>query len=171
MQKGLVIWFTGLSGAGKTTIATEVEKLLSKQGLRVCMLDGDVLRQGINSDLGFSDEDRNENVRRAAEIAKLFCDKEFIVLVSFISPFAAMRERAGQIIGRHRFIEVYVKADINVCRERDPKNLYKKNIAQFTGISSAYEVPKKPDLILDTQLLSIEESANLVFEKIRNQYA
>jgi adenylyl-sulfate kinase len=166
-QKGLVVWFTGLSGAGKSTISAEVESLLFGQGLKTCLLDGDNLRHGINSDLGFSDEDRNENIRRVSEIARLFCDAAIITLVSFISPFAAMREKARQLIGTHRFMEVYVRADIRVCMERDPKNLYKKNIDKFTGISSVYEAPENPDLTLDTEILTVEESAALVLEKIR----
>jgi len=165
-QKGLAVWFTGLSGAGKSTIAAEVEDLLFKQGLKTCLLDGDNIRHGINSDLGFSDEDRNENIRRISEVAKLFCDAAIITLVSFISPFAIMREKAKQLIGSHRFIEVYVQADIRVCMERDPKNLYKKNIDKFTGISSVYEAPENPDLVLNTELLTVGESAELVLEKI-----
>jgi adenylylsulfate kinase len=168
-QKGLVVWFTGLSGSGKSAIAVETENLLAERGLKSYLLDGDNMRHEINSDLGFSDEDRNENIRRVSEIAKLFCDAAVIALVSFISPFAAMREKARLLIGSNRFIEVYVQADINVCIERDPKNLYKKDIAQFTGISSVYEPPENPDLILNTELLAIEESANLVLEKI-NEY-
>jgi len=167
-QEGLVIWFTGLSGAGKSTIAAEVGRRLHEQGIKTYLLDGDNIRQGINSDLGFSDADRNENIRRIAEIANLFCDACVVTLVSFISPFTKMREKARQLIGKDRFIEVYVKADIATCMERDPKGLYSKDIDQFTGVGSAYEAPECPDITLDTEKLSVSEAAAHVVEKINN---
>jgi len=166
MSEGLVVWFTGLSGAGKSTISAEVARLLQERSVKTYLLDGDDLRKGINSDLGFSDADRNENIRRVSEIAKLFCEADFVTLVSVISPFSEMREKAKLLIGTQRFILVYVKATIEVCRERDPKGLYKKSIKQFTGIDSAYQPPENPDIILDTEKLSIEEAAELVVKMI-----
>jgi len=171
MSKGLVVWFTGLSGAGKSTISAEVARLLQERNVKTYLLDGDDLRKGINSDLGFSDADRNENIRRVSEIAKLFCEAGFVTLVSVISPFSEMREKAKLLIGAQRFILVYVKATIEVCRKRDPKGLYKKEIKQFTGIDSAYQVPENPDIILDTEKLSIEESAKLVSKIIEGHHA
>lgn len=169
-QKGIVVWFTGLSGAGKSTIAIEVEKYLNENNKAVYLLDGDNLRHGINSDLGFTDSDRNENIRRIIEISLLFKDAGIITLVSVISPFEEMRKLAKQKIGDKNFIEVYVKADINICRERDPKGLYKKNINNFTGVTSSYEIPLNPDIILDTEKLSVEKCKEqiikLIFERI-----
>lgn len=169
-QKGIVVWFTGLSGAGKSTIAIEVEKYLNENNKAVYLLDGDNLRHGINSDLGFTDNDRNENIRRIIEISLLFKDAGIITLVSVISPFEEMRKLAKQKIGDKNFIEVYVKADINICRERDPKGLYKKNINNFTGVTSNYEIPLNPDIILDTEKLSVEKCKEqiikLIFERI-----
>jgi len=168
-QRGLVVWLTGLSGSGKSTIAAEAERRLHEQGIKTYLLDGDNLRQGINSDLGFSDADRDENIRRISEIANLFCDACMVTLVSVISPFTEMREKARSLIGKDSFIEVYVKADIATCMKRDPKGLYSKNIDQFTGVSSAYEAPENPDLMLDTEKLSVNEAAAQVVEKI-NQW-
>jgi adenylyl-sulfate kinase len=168
-QKGLAVWFTGLSGAGKSTIAIEVERLLYERNIKAYLLDGDNMRHGINSDLGFSDADRDENIRRVSEIAKLFCDAGFITLVSFISPFFIMRENAKRLIGAQRFIEVYVKADIEVCMKRDPKGLYRKNINQFTGIDSAYQPPINPDIVLDTERLSADEAAEFTVKAINEK--
>ncbi len=165
-QKGKVIWFTGLSGAGKSTIATEVEKYLNQNNYAVYLLDGDNIRHGINKDLGFEEKDRNENIRRITEIAKLFQDAGLIVLVSFITPFEEMRKSAKEIIGKENLIEVYVKASLETCMKRDPKGLYKKNIKNFTGISSPYEIPKNPNLILDTENESVEECSKKVMQKI-----
>lgn len=165
-QKGLVVWFTGLSGSGKTTIAMELEKKLNQDGRAVYLLDGDNIRHGINSDLGFSDADRNENIRRIAEIAALFQDAGVITLVSFISPFQEMRDFAKQKAGSDNFMEVYISADLKTCSDRDPKGLYKKQINNFTGISSPYEIPENPALIVDTQMQSIEESVAAVYELI-----
>jgi adenylylsulfate kinase len=169
-QRGLVVWFTGLSGSGKSTIAVEVERILTSEGKTVYLLDGDNLRHGLNSDLGFSAEDRNENIRRVTEVAVLFKDAGIITLVSFISPFHRMRELAREKIGRDNFIEIYVKADLETCRKRDPKGLYLKAqsgmIEKFTGVTDVYEEPEKPDLIVDTALLSIAESTGKVLETI-----
>jgi adenylylsulfate kinase len=172
IQNGLVIWFTGLSGSGKSTIASEVEKELVARKKAVYWLDGDSLRCGLNSDLGFSEQDRNENIRRFAEVAALFKDAGIIVLVSAISPFQEMRDFARIKAGGSGLIEVYVKADINTCEKRDPKGLYMKarsgEIMNFTGISSPYEEPENPDLVIDTDVLSIEESVKLVLKHIAN---
>jgi adenylylsulfate kinase len=172
IQNGLVIWFTGLSGSGKSTIASEVEKELVARKKAVYWLDGDSLRCGLNSDLGFSEQDRKENIRRLAEVAALFKDAGIIVLVSAISPFQEMRDFARIKAGGSGLIEVYVKADITTCEKRDPKGLYMKartgEIMNFTGISSPYEEPENPDLVIDTDVLSIEESVKLVLKHIAN---
>lgn len=156
-DNGLVVWMTGLSGAGKTTIAQEVESILIKQGIPSYVLDGDELRRGLNKDLGFTAENRTENMRRTMEVANLFRKAGNVVLVSLISPFEESRQAARNLIG-DRFIEVYVKASLETCQARDPKKLYKKandgGIKNFTGIDGSYEVPKHPDLVLDTETWS-----------------
>lgn len=165
-----MIWFTGLSGSGKSTIAAEVEKELVARKKAVYWLDGDALRIGLNSDLGFSELDRRENIRRIAEVAALFKDAGIIVLVSAISPAREMRDFAKSKAGGSGFIEVYVKADIHTCERRDPNGLYKRaragEIRNFTGISAPYEEPVTPDLVLDTDILSITESVKLVLTQI-----
>lgn len=165
-QTGMVVWFTGLSGSGKSTIAVAVEKELNRMGKAVYLLDGDNIRTGINSDLGFSDEDRNENIRRIGEIAALFKDAGIITLVSFISPFAHMRNFARKRVGDEYFLEIYIKASLEACRKRDPKGLYQKEINHFTGISSLYEEPKCPELVLDTENCSLEECTGAVIDEI-----
>jgi len=169
-QKGLVVWFTGLSGSGKSTISAEVEYELFKRGKAAYRLDGDNIRHGLNSDLGFSEEHRNENIRRITEAAALFKDAGIITLVSVISPYRRMREFARERIGRDSFVEVYVKADIETCISRDPKGLYKKaangEISNFTGISSVYEEPQNPEIILDTGILSVKDSSGLIINYI-----
>jgi len=157
---GKVIWFTGLSGAGKTTLANEFQLFLKSKGLNTRILDGDDLRKGLNQGLGFSDNDRSENIRRAAEVAKLFLDSNFIVLCSFITPKNEMRNMAKSIIGEGNYIEVFVDCSIEECERRDVKGLYKKvreeKISDFTGISSDFDIQHNPDLILNT------ESNNLI---------
>lgn len=152
-HKGKVIWFTGLSGSGKSTIANALEVELHKQGKHTYLLDGDNIRQGLNKDLGFTDADRVENIRRIAEVAKLMMDAGLIVMTAFISPFKREREMARQLIGEENFIEVFVDTPIEVCEERDPKGLYKKaregKLPNFSGISSPYEVPENPDIIIN----------------------
>ncbi len=165
-QKGIVVWFTGLSGSGKSTVAVELEHMLNNEGRAVYRLDGDNIRCGINSDLGFSDEDRNENIRRISEIAALFQDAGVITLVSFISPFRAMRQFARERAGEGNFIEVYVNTDFETCRQRDPKGLYKKQIKQFTGKDSVYEEPLNPEIILDTVDHTPYECARQIYERI-----
>lgn len=165
-QPGLVVWFTGLSGSGKSTIAVELEKMLNDDGRAVYLLDGDNIRHGINADLGFSDTDRNENIRRISEIAALFQDAGLITLVSFISPFRSMREFARERAGAENFIEVYVSTDYETCCQRDPKGLYQKNIKNFTGKDSTYEEPLHPEIVLDTVGTTPEECAKIIYKEI-----
>ena len=170
-QLGQVIWFTGLSGSGKSTLAVNLEKELIKQGKAVYRLDGDNIRSGLNKDLGFSGEDRDENIRRVAEVARLFKKTGIITLVSFISPYEEKREYASEVIGDKYFSLVYVKAALETCAERDPKGLYEKakkgEIEDFTGISAPYEEPKNPDLVIDTDKLPVEESIEKLLEIIK----
>lgn len=169
-QKPCVIWFTGLSGAGKSTIANALETLLVEEGRHTFLLDGDNLRLGLNRDLGFSREDRSENIRRSAEVAKLMADAGLIVIVACISPFEAERAMAKQVVSDHEFIEVFVDTPIEVCISRDPKGLYKKalsgDIKDFTGLGSPYEVPKRPDVVLTTAVSESYELALRVQEAI-----
>ncbi len=169
-QKSVVIWLTGLSGAGKTTLATGLERTLFNKGFLTKTLDGDQLRSGINSNLGFTDQDRQENIRRVAEISRLFVECGVICIDSFISPTAVMRQTARQIIGNDNFIEIYLKASLEVCEQRDPKGLYKSarkgEIRNFTGIGSPYEVPLNPELVIDTDKYSIEESLEICLNTI-----
>ena len=168
-RRGLVVWMTGLSGAGKTTIAQEVERRLCEEGIAAYLLDGDKLRRGLCGDLGFSDGDRTENIRRAAEVAGLFCDAGLVTLCTFISPFAAGRAEARRIADG-RFLEVWVKASLESCRRRDPKKLYHKalegKLRSFTGIDSPYEEPTTPELVLDTDLLGEEECVDRLTDAI-----
>jgi adenylylsulfate kinase len=161
-QKGVVLWLYGLSGSGKSTIANEVERVLHGEGHMTVILDGDNLRTGLNSNLGFSDDDRTENVRRVAETAKLLAGQGIIVLVSVITPLRRHRAAAREIIGPD-FHEIYVKADFDTCAERDPKGLYAKakegKIEQFTGKDSGFEEPEDPALLLDTQARSVDQCA------------
>ncbi len=172
-QIGQVLWFTGLSGSGKSTIAVEVERALLSEGKAVYRLDGDNIRHGLNSDLGFSTEGRKENIRRIAEVAALFKDAGLIVLVSFISPYKESREFARTKVGKEFFKEIFVKVDLEICIERDPKGLYKKALAGeikgFTGVSAPYQIPEKPDLILNTGEMSVEESVNKVLSLIKSE--
>ena len=160
-HEGAVLWLTGLSGSGKSTLARRLEKQLFAAGCQTMLLDGDLLRHGLNGDLGFSDRDRSENIRRAAEVARLFFEAGHIVLCTFISPFAKDRAFARSLIPTGRFIEVFVKCDLNVCQRRDPNGLYKKALAgqikEFTGISSPYESPETPELVVETDLQSVDE--------------
>jgi bifunctional enzyme CysN/CysC len=159
-HQGKVIWFTGLSGSGKSTIANALEKVLHAQGRRTYILDGDNVRQGLNKDLGFTDADRVENIRRVAEVAKLMMDAGLIVMTAFISPFRAERQMARELIGADNFIEVFVDTPLAVCEQRDPKGLYKKarsgQLPNMTGINSPYEAPINPELIVDTAQRGVE---------------
>lgn len=167
-QKGIVLWFTGLSGAGKSTIAIELERELISRGRLTYRLDGDNIRDGLNSDLGFLLDDRTENIRRISEAAKLFKDSGMITLVSFISPLRNMREMAKSIIGEESFIEIYVKAPLATCIKRDTKGLYQKaiegKIKNFTGISSPYEEPDCPEIILETDNYSVGDCVEAVLD-------
>ena len=171
-QIGQVLWFTGISGSGKSTIAVEVEKALTEQGKIVYRLDGDNIRHGLNNDLGFSTDDRQENIRRIAEVAALFKDAGIITLVSFISPYRESREFARSCVGKEYFKEIYVKADLETCAARDPKGLYKKaltgEIKDLTGISAPYEEPEKPELVLDTSNKCLVECVARVLKLIIN---
>lgn len=169
-QHSVMIWFTGLSGSGKSTIAIALERELQKRGLLCRILDGDNIRSGINNNLGFSAEDRVENIRRIAEIGKLFVDTGIITLAAFISPNNDIREMAANIIGKEDFMEIYVSTPIEECECRDVKGLYAKarkgEIKNFTGISAPFEAPEHPALSLDTSKLSVEESVNKLLDLI-----
>lgn len=155
------IWFTGLSGAGKSTLAFELEQRLLTKGLKSVVLDGDNVRHGLNRDLGFSARDRMENIRRVAEVCKLFNDSDIIAISSFITPYAATREMARSILGTNQFLEIYLSTELAVCERRDPKGLYRKArtglISGFTGIDDPYEPPTDPTLKLDTAILTVDE--------------
>ncbi|MFT4862405.1 MAG: bifunctional enzyme CysN/CysC [Pseudohongiellaceae bacterium] len=165
-QTPKIIWLTGLSGSGKSTIANVIEKKLLAQGKHTYLLDGDNVRQGINKDLGFTDEDRVENIRRISEISKLMLDAGLIVITSFISPFRAERRMARSLFADKEFIEVHVDASLAVCEQRDPKGLYKKarqgGIKNFTGLDSPYEIPQNPELRIDTVAVSAEDAATAI---------
>ncbi len=172
-HKSGVIWFTGLSGSGKSTIARALQHELFRRGCMVYVLDGDNVRHGLNSDLGFDETDRKENIRRISEVAHLFQSAGFIVLTAFISPFREDRDRARKIIEPSPFVEVFVDTDIEVCQSRDPKGLYKKalngEIKDFTGISSPYESPEKPEVVLETAKQSVQESVNQMITWLENE--
>lgn len=159
---GAIVWFTGLSGSGKSTVARAVEAALVRGGYPAFVLDGDNLRFGLNKDLGFSAEDRQENIRRVGEVSKLFADANLILLAAFISPYQRDRDAIRALLPTGRFVEVHVSTSIDVCAERDPKGLYAKaergEITNFTGISAPYEIPEDPELQLDTGALSLEDS-------------
>lgn len=165
-----MIWFTGLSGSGKSTIAIALERELHKRGLLCRILDGDNIRSGINNNLGFTEADRIENIRRIAEVSKLFVDTGIITIAAFISPSNDIREMAANIIGKDDFLEVYVSTPIEECERRDVKGLYAKarrgEIKNFTGISAPFKAPAQPALVLDTSALSLEESVNKLLELI-----
>ncbi len=172
-QKGVTVWFTGLSGSGKSAVAIEVDRILTNRNVVCTILDGDNVRHGLNSDLGFSPEDRNENIRRIGEVAKLFTEAGIINLTAFISPYRADRDRNRQIQGEGDFVEVFVDAPLEICEQRDPKGLYKKAragiIPEFTGISAPYEAPEKPEIVLNTGDQSLEESAGVVLSYLEER--
>ena len=174
-QKPAVLWFTGLSGSGKSTIANLVEKQLHALGRHTMTLDGDNVRHGLNRDLGFTEEDRVENIRRVAEVARLMSDAGLIVLVSFISPFRSERRLARDMMMSGEFIEVFVDTPLEECARRDPKGLYKKamsgNLANFTGISSPYEAPEQPDIHLKTVDESADALATAVVERLNRDFS
>lgn len=161
-QRGCVLWLTGLSGSGKSTVSRALEHYLVGQGHVAFVLDGDEVRSGLNKDLGFSPQDRQENIRRISEVANLFAECGVICITAFISPLKAHRAMARDIIGPERFFEVYLDADVETCEKRDPKGLYKKaragTIREFTGLTSGYEPPEKPDIRIDTTSSTVEQS-------------
>ncbi len=172
-QKGIVIWFTGLSGSGKSTLAIGLEREFYRRGKLTQLLDGDKVRNGINSNLGFSDVDRTENIRRVAEVARLFCDNGIITLCAFISPTNEIRDMARNIIGNGDFFEVYLDTPLEVCEERDLKGLYKKaragEIKNFTGIDAPFEAAEDANIIIDTSQFGIEECIQKILEKIEEE--
>lgn len=172
-HKSLVLWFTGLSGSGKSTVANAVEKVLHKDGKRTYILDGDNVRRGLNSDLDFSPTGREENIRRIGEVSGLMLDAGLIVLTAFVSPFKADRDRVRSVVGSGRFVEVFVDCPLEVCESRDVKGLYAKaragEIPDFTGITSPFEAPDQPDIHLHTDTESLEESVSKVLEFIEKK--
>ena len=169
-QKSVMIWFTGLSGSGKSTLAIALERELYKRGFLTRILDGDNIRSGINNNLGFSEADRTENIRRITEVSKLFVDCGIVTIAAFISPTRAIRQMAREIIGKDDFLEVYVSTPLEECEKRDVKGLYKKarkgEIRDFTGISAPFEAPLHPFLEIDTSCHSLEESVKILLEAI-----
>jgi adenylylsulfate kinase len=172
-HKSGLVWLTGLSASGKSTIAHAVEKELYDRGIRTYVLDGDNVRHGINSNLGFSKEDRKENLRRVAEVARLFVDSGILVLAAFISPYREDREAVRKLFTDGDFLEVYVKCSIAECEHRDPKGQYKKAragvIKNYTGISAPYEEPEHPDLAIDTEQFDVEKSVSMVIELLEEK--
>ena len=172
-QKPCLLWYTGLSGSGKSTVANAVDALLFERGCHSYLLDGDNVRHGLNGDLGFSDEDRIENIRRISQVAKLFLDSGLVVSTAFISPFASDRAMAKEMLEAGEFMEVYIDTPIAICEQRDPKGLYKKaragEIKHFTGIDSTYDVPKFPEIHVKTDEKSILECAQQIVEHLVEQ--
>ncbi len=172
-QKPCILWFTGLSASGKSTVANAVESKLLELGKHTYLLDGDNIRMGLNKGLSFSDEDRIENIRRIGEVSKLFVDAGTIVLTAFISPFQTDRDQVRALVTEDEFIEVFIDTPLGVCESRDPKGLYKKarkgEIPQFTGISSPYEAPKQPEIHLKTDIISIEESVEKIIHYLQEK--
>lgn len=169
-QRGMMLWFTGLSGSGKSTVAITLERELHSRGLLCRILDGDNIRSGINNNLGFSAEDRVENIRRIAEVGRLFVDTGIITIAAFISPNNQLREMAAEIIGKDDFVEVFVSTPLEECEKRDVKGLYAKarrgEIKNFTGISAPFEAPEHPDITLDTSKLPVEESVKILLDYV-----
>lgn len=169
-QRGMMLWFTGLSGSGKSTVAIALERELHSRGLLCRILDGDNIRSGINNNLGFSAEDRVENIRRIAEVGRLFVDTGIITIAAFISPNNQLREMAAEIIGKDDFVEVFVSTPLEECEKRDVKGLYARarrgEIKNFTGISAPFEAPEHPDITLDTSKLPVEESVKILLDYV-----
>ena len=172
-QRPCMIWFTGLSGAGKSTVANALDTMLLERNKHTYLLDGDNVRHGLNRDLGFTDADRIENIRRIGEVGKLFVDAGLIVLSAFISPFRSDRQMVRSLFPVGEFIEVYINTSLDVCEQRDPKGLYKKAragvIKNFTGIDSAYEAPDSPELVIDAEALSAEDSASMIYQYLKER--
>lgn len=174
-HKSAVLWFTGLSGSGKSTISVALEKALYETHIQTYRLDGDNVRHGLNNNLGFSPEDRTENIRRIGEVGKLMVDAGLITLTAFISPYKEDRDHARDMVGPDEFIEIYTKCSLEKCEIRDPKGLYKKarqgEIKEFTGINAPYESPVDPEIIVDTEKQTVEESVNVILDYLkRNDY-
>lgn len=171
-HKSIALWFTGLPSSGKSTIAHALEKMLHDMGLKTYTFDGDNVRHGLCSDLGFSPEDRAENLRRIGEMIKLFLDAGIIALAAFVSPLKEDREKVKKIVGKENFVEIYCRCPVEVCKLRDTKGMYKKaetgEIKYYTGVSAPYEEPENPDIVLDTHLFSIEECIEKVFNYIQD---
>ncbi|MCA1059080.1 adenylyl-sulfate kinase [Rossellomorea aquimaris] len=172
-HKSVTLWFTGLSGSGKSTISVELEKSLHEMGIKTYRLDGDNIRHGLNSDLGFTEKDRYENIRRIGEVSKLMVDAGLITLTAFISPFRKDRKYVRSLMEDGEFVEVYIQASIEACEERDPKGLYKKardgKIKEFTGIDSPYEAPASPEIHIDTEALTIQESVEKILTYLKDK--
>lgn len=172
-HRSVILWFTGLSGAGKSTIAHALEERLHEMGCRTFVFDGDNVRHGLCGDLGFSVEERTENIRRVGEMVKLFLDAGVISLTAFISPLRSDRHRVRQLVDEGDFIEIYCRCSLDVCEERDVKGLYKKaragEIKEFTGISSPYEEPESPEVVLDTDKLTLDESVDILVDFLRKR--
>ena len=171
-HKGAVLWFTGLSACGKSTISNTVDHMLNNSGVHTYLLDGDNIRMGLNKNLKFSAEDRAENIRRIGEVAKLFCDAGLITMTAFISPYRADRDKVRALLKPGQFIEIYVNASLETCEKRDPKGLYKKaragEIKGFTGIDDPYEAPEKPELVLDSNSKGIDDLAAEVIAYLKS---
>jgi len=172
-HRSAILWFTGLSGAGKSTLAHAVEEELHRLGIRTFVLDGDNIRQGLCKDLGFSDADRTENIRRIGEVSKLMLDAGVVVMTAFISPFRKDRQLVRDLVKKGDFIEIYCQAPLSVCEERDPKGLYKKvragQIPEFTGISSPYEEPENPELIVETDKYTVDECVEQIINYLKDK--
>ncbi len=172
-HQSFLIWFTGLSGSGKSTIANALEVKLFERNIRTYSLDGDNIRNGINNDLNFSPEDRTENIRRIAEISNLFIEAGVIVLAAFVSPYKKDRENIQKIVGHHNFVEIFVNTSVEECEKRDVKGLYKKarlgEIKDFTGVNAPYEAPESPDVEINTEQLSVEQSVEKIVELINKK--
>lgn len=172
-QKGIVMWFTGLSGSGKSTLARALEQKLFERGHACFVLDGDNIRHGLNKNLGFSPEDREENIRRIGEVAKLFADAGLIAMTAFISPYRKDRDKTRSLLNRDEFIEIYVKVPLDIAEQRDPKGLYKKaragEIKEFTGISAPYEEPENAEVLLDTGSLSLDQCVDKLLQVLEEK--
>ena len=172
-QKGVTIWLTGLSGSGKSTIAVEIEHALIENKHQAYILDGDNIRHGLNKNLGFSPEDRTENIRRIGEVAKLFTDANIITITAFISPYRQDRDNVRKLLKDGEFVEVYIKCPIDVCEQRDTKGLYKKaragEVKEFTGISATYEEPLNPELTIDTSTMTVDESTRAIVQYLEQK--
>ena len=172
-QKGTTIWLTGLSGSGKSTIAVELEHALIENKHQAYILDGDNIRHGLNKNLGFSPEDRTENIRRIGEVAKLFTEANIITIAAFVSPYREDRDNVRKLLGHGEFVEIYVNCSLEVCETRDTKGLYKKaragEVKDFTGISAPYEEPLNPELTIDSSTLSVEESAREILNYLEEK--